>query len=69
MPLNKKRALTRSEKLEINQINDRMYNTKINKTAKSEDEITAINKKRSKQRYDITTKEMNQTIKAAEKRI
>ncbi|QOS90217.1 phage tail tape measure protein [Peribacillus sp. JNUCC41] len=62
-----KRALTRDEKREINQINDRMYNTKIKNTTKSEDEITAINKRRSKQRHDITTKEMNQTIKAAEK--
>ncbi|WP_260286355.1 phage tail tape measure protein [Peribacillus aracenensis] len=60
-----KRALTRDEKREINQINERMYYTKINKTAKSEDEITAIYKRRSKQRNDITTKEMNQTIKAA----
>ncbi|MET1177569.1 phage tail tape measure protein [Peribacillus simplex] len=62
-----KRALTRDEKREINQINDCMYNTKIKNTTKSEDEITAINKRRSKQRYDITTKEMNQTIMAAEK--
>lgn len=62
-----KRALTTAEKNEIARINNKMYDAKIKKTAKSEAEINKINKQRSKQRQDITTKEMLSTIKTAKK--